>query len=1711
MKNNPNPCVGGVAACSGQSALLRGLRQSAFALALSGVLASTTAFADDVATEAEYNTDVADSAKSTTNVTTDITFGGTPPSAASDSSNNFTLQGDAALTRPVLTGGLGGGPVLAISSEVGLIKNLEVKQFVRATLGEDGGAVEIDANLVRVEDVRFAQNQTTGSGGAVAVNSVNGTGAGIFDSDFANNTAGISAGAFVSFDDFEGNIVNTTFTDNTATNGPAGAVGVAAHFTGNIIGSTFKDNKATNDSAGALGVVGNFTGDIVDSKFEGNEAADEGAIAIAGDFTGDIRGTNPGDSVFKGNKATNDVGAFGVGSISGTGGNFTGNIVNTTFEDNEAGGRAGAVGIDADFSGNITGSTFKNNKATAGEAGAIAVDGVFKGDIVNTTFEGNEAGTRAGAVGIGGAFTGNLDGATFTANKAGSGDAGALGITGNFTGDIKGGSTFTGNSAGNNAGAVGVQGDFIGNIGGATAADGAIFENNTAAQNAGAVGIDGSLTGHIANSTFKNNTATAGDSGAIGIKGALFQGDIHGSTFENNTAGDNAGAVGIDGKFEGDIRNSTFKGNTAADNAGALAINGTGVIGPVWEGDIDNSTFENNTATNQSGGAIAIKGDFEGDIKGASTFDGNKAGTDGGAIAVVQGFTGDILGGSTFKGNEAGTVGGAIAVGQNFGGAITGATFEANKAANSGGAIAVVGQFFGNVTGSTFKDNQAGTGSANHGGAIVVNGAMGWKGDIDGSTFEDNKAGGMGGAVVIAQNFEGDIKGASLFKGNEAGSIGGAIAVGQNFKGSIDGSRFEGNTAGTNAGALGVGGSFTGNINAAEFVGNTATASRGGAVGITGAFTGHITGTTFEGNTSGAAGAALVVGGDFTGNITGSTFRNNTAGASGGGLAFGGDFDGNISGSLFEGNRATNGAAIDYDGDFKGAIQSSRFIGNRGTNLGGAINAFTQTKQSPDISGSTFIGNEAGGATGFGRGGALAINSSTTLTDNTFLKNRAVTTSPDRRNGAGGAIHHNTRTGSDGTLEIASTAGNRTLFYGNTHGPGSGAEVENALYFTNRGANNTRSTLTLNVTGAGDLLLLDGMFQDTLSTGGGTPRARVTVNVNKAAASTGAWYLGGRSEFRDESTWAVDGGSLVLTDVDYGSGAVAADLKLSGTTAAFALGSGATLAGSGTLSAVAGGVTLNGTVAPSVWNNTGTLASSIANNISSADIAAIGVAQASAYGHLKIEGDTTFGAGSIYQVHARSDGTAADRISITGAATIDPTATVSAILDIDAWTGPAAYTILSATGGLGGTQFGTLTHPSYLFINLALDYSNPDEVQLALTEKSSPPPPPPPPPPPGGGTPPPPSPPPPPPSLFQMVADTYNQTEASGGIDSLATGDPVRNGLMLIADVDDARAAFDNLSGEIYSSTGTALLQNASHIRDLVAARLFVSEATAHGRGVWGSVYGYSAELKGNANAAKTTSDSFGFAVGGDIPVNLGDSANVGLLLGYETTDVKLGRGRSSKSEVDTFNIGTYFGAAFDGVQIRSGLAYSRHSIDTARTVRAGTLLSRNTSDYKGDLTQVFAEVAYPLQIGGAFEVAPYAGLHHYRIDVDGTLERGNVATLRTLGWSDNLTASNAGLRFKSADLAQSGATRILVHGDIAWRHAFEKPDGRHLRRFEDGSVSSDDFMIKGARLDEDLCAITLGIRAEIAAKQSLSLDYRGELSGRQTQHGGQFHWSLNF
>jgi len=403
-------------------------------------------------------------------------------------------------------------------------------------------------------------------------------------------------------------------------------------------------------------------------------------------------------------------------------------------------------------------------------------------------------------------------------------------------------------------------------------------------------------------------------------------------------------------------------------------------------------------------------------------------------------------------------------------------------------------------------------------------------------------------------------------------------------------------------------------------------------------FTGDLVDSQFINNRAAGYGGAFAANA-FTGDILSNTFTNNSAGDSGGAISID-TMTGGIYNSRFINNSGNTGAV--FIGMFNGGIHASTFIANRALPI-------TQTNE-----------EAAGGAVDVGFGDLLIENS-------TFLKNLAQS---GGIGGVGGAIYltHDENTTSNKKLDIQASGSGRTLFYGNLHTPNNVAETPNSVYLD--GKPNDKTHVKVDAAAGRNVLMLDPMYGV----------AGLNTEVTKTGA--GDWFLGGMSHIPGASTWGINQGTLTLTTVDY-SGAIGvqnAGINLShGTTAAFNLASGATLAGSGAITAKT--INLQGDIHPGTWVNTGTLATNIANDISAADIAAIDVVQSSHYGTLTFNGDVTM-TGAKY--HANVGSTGKNLLNIAGKLTLDGSANELTIrLRSDAAVSNEA--VISATGGITGS------------------------------------------------------------------------------------------------------------------------------------------------------------------------------------------------------------------------------------------------------------------------------------------------------------------------------------------------------------------------------------------------------------------------------------------
>ncbi|NKB79642.1 hypothetical protein HED49_16865 [Ochrobactrum daejeonense] len=73
---------------------------------------------------------------------------------------------------------------------------------------------------------------------------------------------------------------------------------------------------------------------------------------------------------------------------------------------------------------------------------------------------------------------------------------------------------------------------------------------------------------------------------------------------------------------------------------------------------------------------------------------------------------------------------------------------------------------------------------------------------------------------------------------------------------------------------------------------------------------------------------------------------------------------------------------------------------------------------------------------------------------------------------------------------------------------------------------------------------------------------------------------------------------------------------------------------------------------------------------------------------------------------------------------------------------------------------------------------------------------------------------------FCDVARTFNQCSTGNGLESTGAGNPVYDAVAALPDEEIARYALDQLSGEVYASAKSALIDDSHFVRDAVSRRI---------------------------------------------------------------------------------------------------------------------------------------------------------------------------------------------------------------------------------------------------------------------------------------------------
>ena len=641
----------------------------------------------------------------------------------------------------------------------------------------DGGAINLQASGVKLNETYFYKNTAQRNGGALYVGG-EGTTNVIYNSLFDDNDAENNGGA-VYWRAYAGHIAYSNFTSNDAVNG--GAIylnGVSSNT--NITHVIFKYNNATKNG-GAIDCNAtrmNLTYTLFESNYAGEYGAalcrEKGATSGFGGYNNftsnhagiagaalawmNVKNININHYIFTDNTADRMGGAIYASEGSD---NFT--INNSDFKGNNitngTDGYGGAIFSDSS-NNTIKNSNFTNNNAFYG--GAVYVDGDSgHTNVTNVTFDRNNAAVDGGAINL--IASGVILNDTRFYNNTAQRNGGAVYVGGEGKTNVIYYSRFTDNKANSHGGAIDwrasagevMESNFVRNsaaYGGAIYLNGistgskishVYFAQNTASKNGGAIDCNATLinlthTLFVLNRADEYGAALCRESQATGGFGLN-------NTFDKNHAGISGAALAWLDVDNIKINNYTFTNNTADYSGGAIYVSAGSENCKVY-----NSTFEDNYISNAidgRGGAI----DWVGSNGGVENTTFTRCiSVNAGGIYVGEESHNMFIQNVSFTSCESLTNGGAIVIaGDNV--TVVNSNFTSSVARDNGGAIAGLSSDNGNITNCTFKYNVVGGHIDPHGNIYGEGGAIYWENSKNltmyNNSFETNAARLSGGSI----------------------------------------------------------------------------------------------------------------------------------------------------------------------------------------------------------------------------------------------------------------------------------------------------------------------------------------------------------------------------------------------------------------------------------------------------------------------------------------------------------------------------------------------------------------------------------------------------------------------------------------------------------------------------------------------------------------------------------------------------------------------------------------------------------------------------------------------------------------------------------------------------------------------------------------------------------------------------------------------------
>ncbi|TAL77696.1 MAG: autotransporter outer membrane beta-barrel domain-containing protein [Burkholderiaceae bacterium] len=506
------------------------------------------------------------------------------------------------------------------------------------------------------------------------------------------------------------------------------------------------------------------------------------------------------------------------------------------------------------------------------------------------------------------------------------------------------------------------------------------------------------------------------------------------------------------------------------------------------------------------------------------------------------------------------------------------------------------------------------------------------------------------------------------------------------------------------------------------------------------------------------------------------------------------------------------------------------------------------------------------------------------------------------------------------------------------------------------------------------------------------------------------------------------------------------------------------------------------------------------------------LAPGNSIGTLMINGDLHFESGGHFEVEVDPDGTS-DAVLVGGKALL--AGDVMALASAGDWQASTRYTLLTAAGGLDGTRFDSVSvHKDFAFLEPTLSYDL-DTVTLTLVRNGK---------------------------ALDDVAETPDEKDVADVIDgegpagpggSPFDGNPVLRDELLVLDRARARQALQQLSGSWSASVRSGLAEDSRFLRQSALGN-------ARAPGAWGRAFFSSSRRDGVEGVAGDTRTLQGLVVG--VNREVGGDVVVGGYLGVQQAKYRrdgvgaIGGGHGAyrhdsgteggqaAATVQGVHLGLVASGQWQPLRWSAGAAHTWHTVKSQRRVAFGRLDESLRASYQAGVTQMFAEVGWPVwwqdvvhppsatrddagvldrggRVGrpGSLLLEPFVGFAHVRLSSDSFDERGGAAALSVLPVKQAVSFSTLGVRMTQDVETRHGMLRL--QGQLAWRHAGGGRQVAATQYFREGAGRVE-FASHGVPVMRSAWSLDLGVTGNVSRHASVSLAYAGQFARGVRDHG---------